>query len=140
MLSKEIMQRYKFTGLTDSYRLVETMVDQSKMDREEAWWMVRHYLERCVEVWEGEKLVLYVLVSLMNDMRSIHAYKIGKGRTRHAIRIYLNEMEKIKGQLFSCHRESDQHVARLFKILGFKEIGRAQNEIIYKRQEEAISV
>ena len=55
------MTRYRFTGLTDEFRLIDTVVGQSQMEYGEASFIVKHNLERCVEVWEGDMLCGYFM-------------------------------------------------------------------------------
>lgn len=126
------MGRYTFSGMTDEARLIETMVDQSKMDRGEASFIIKHYLERCVEVWEGKMLLGYFLILERDGIRQLHGYKLCKGRTRLALRValrFLNDEQKI----YSGHREANVQVNRLLKILGFKECGRTANAVVMER-------
>ena len=114
------MGKYRFEGLTDKLRLVETMVDQSKMDAGEALFIVDHHLERCVEVWEGDMLCWYCLILVKDGVRSFHGYSMVKGRARHALRV-AQMFLKNEPRILSCHREANQKVNRLLKLMGFKD-------------------
>ena len=134
------MTRYTFKGLTDSNRLVETMVDQSKMDRGEALFIVNHNIERCVEVWEGEKLCGYFIIAEKDGIRSFHGYNLTKGRTRHALRMCFEFLREERGKLYSCHLQANKRVNRLLKLLGFKDKERTSNAIYMERQSVAVPV
>ena len=135
----DLTARYQFKGLTDEHRLIETMVDQSHMDRAEALFVVRHNIERCVEVWDNDILCGYFLILVQDKIRSVHGYKLCKGRTRSALRVALHLLRN-EQRIYSCHKEADQHVNRLLKLLGFKEIAKVQNETILCRQVQEVSV
>ena len=126
------MRNYRFTGLTDEARLVGAMIEQSQMDEADAWWVVRHHIERCVEVWEGEKLCGYFVIAKRDNIRSVHGYKLCKGRTRQALRVALHLL-KDEPTIYSCHKEADQKVNRMLKLLGFKEKGKVGHEVIMQK-------
>lgn len=126
------MKRYRFSGLSDEFRLAQTMVDQSKIDHGEASWIIRNCLERCVEVWEGNNLCMYLVVIVRDGVRSFHGYNMTKGRARHAVKIALQFL-KDEPKIYSCHKSVDTHVNRLLKILGFQEKARIGNEVILQR-------
>ena len=114
------MTRYRFTGLTDEFRLIDTVVGQSQMEYGEASFIVKHNLERCVEVWEGDMLCGYFLIFSKDGIRSVHGYKLCKGRARQALRVALHLL-KDEPRIFSAHREANDKVNRLLKLMGFKD-------------------
>jgi hypothetical protein len=137
------MKRYSFKGLTDKGRLIDTMVEKSGMLRAVASELVENNLERCVEVWEGEMLCGYFIVAEKNGIRSLHGYKLVKGRTRHALRVCLALLAECRGKIYSSHQEANREVDHLLKMLGFKEIGRdgyEKNMVVMEREECAVSV
>ena len=128
------MTRYTFTGLTERYRLIETMVAQSNMERGEAIWLVDHALERCTEVWEGGKLCAYVFILVNNGVRQLHGYNLVNGRARHALKICMRFLAEEKGKVYSGHVEANHKVNGFLKLLGFKETGRFNDAVIMERQ------
>lgn len=128
------MTRYTFTGLTDKNRLVETMVDKSRMDRGEAMFIADHNIERCVEVWEGERLCAYVFILVQGKVRQLHGYNMVNGRARHALKICMEFLAEEKGKVYSGHQEANHKVNGLLKLLGFKKVGRVNDAVIMERQ------
>jgi RimJ/RimL family protein N-acetyltransferase len=116
------------------------MIDQSKMDRGEAMFIVDHNLDRCVEVWEGEKLIIYVFILSRDGVRQMHGYNLSKGKARLAIKTCMEFLAEEKGRVYSGHMEANHKVNGLLKLLGFKEIGRVKDAVIMERQESAVSV
>jgi hypothetical protein len=108
------------------------MVEQSKMEEGEATFLVRHNLERCVEVWEGDRLCGYFLILAKDRVRSVHGYNLTRGRARHALKIALHLL-KDETKIYSCHKEADQKVNRLLKLLGFKEKGKVGHEVLMQK-------
>ena len=134
------MTRYRFTGLTDEFRLIETMVDKSKMDPGEAAFLVRHHIEKCVEIWEDKMLCGYFIIAERDGVRQLHGYNLTNGRARHAFKICMRLLDEERGKIYSGHGEASAKVNGFLKLLGFKEIGRTKDAVYLERQESAVSV
>lgn len=108
-------------GLTDEYRLIQTMIHQSEMNHGEAQFIVWHNLEKCVEVWEDNELCLYLMILRRYGVRSFHGYKLCKGKVRRLLKVAENFLKE-NGHIYSGYKEKNRHVGHVLKFLGFHDV------------------
>jgi hypothetical protein len=130
------MRDYRFTGLTDEHRLIETMVAKSGMDRGEALFVVRNNLERCTEVWEGNNLCAYLTVIERDGFRQLHGYNVGHIRARLALKIALKFLDEEKGNIYTCGKKANSVLNKFHRLLGFKKVADMDGFNIMRRTNE----
>lgn len=139
-LCVDVKINYKFKDLSNKDRFVDTVLSHGYGTRVEIEEVFYKYVEEVVEAWDGDELFLYMVSTYYEGLRTVHAYKIGKGRVKDAIAIYKYFLSKIPGRVFSWCRQSNKSLVKLYPLLRFAEIGRVNDEIIYERKEGAVSV
>ena len=112
---------FTLKGLSDEYRLIQTMIHQSEMNHGEAQFIVWHNLEKCVEVWEDNELCSYLMILNRDGVRSFHGYKLCKGKVRRLIKV-VKDFLKDSGHIYSGYKDGNRNTGHVLKFLGFHDV------------------
>ena len=121
-------------GLTDKEHLAKVMVDHTSLvvSYHLAIEIIDQYLERCVEVYENQDLVGYVLIFNVNGERSMHGFKLIEGHSLEAYRIAKLYADQYAGIVITTTVDKVM-VTKLANMLGFEPTVCAWNVVKFER-------
>jgi hypothetical protein len=119
-------------SVTNPVHIANEIAKRAQMDPIEALGLIERKLDRCVEVWGNGIICGYFLVFNDRGVRSFHGYKFVNGLTKMAVRMSKKILEDYD-EIYSAHCTKNSQVGKLLKMVGFKEIGRKNGSIIYRR-------
>lgn len=128
------MIEYTLTGLTNRKRLVETILEHTKLQSsyEDVNKLIDTTLIKCVEFWDKKILCGYGLIFKNYGLFNFHGYKLVRGRTRDML--YLaKEMIKGYNDIFISHTNDNKGVNKLAKFLGFVQINKNDKVTLLRR-------